>query len=175
MQIDQQVYDLLNTLLTVILWTLIISAPAILLTLEMYGYEKFKKYKYKEVAEKEKIILGKANQITKQDEELERQAHERKKLTQEIELLEQRRKALKKMDHDPATDPEDTDPEDTDPEDTDPEDTDPEDTPNMDELLKKDLDEMNIREMKKLAKYKGLTMYSKKNKKQLKKMLKNTV
>src|SRR6056297_2782057 len=94
MEIDANVYHLLNVLFQVLLWSLIISSPAIILTVEMYLYERYKKWKDTEIKDKEKILLGKAKNIVKQDEELERQADERKRLEVDIELLMKRKKAL---------------------------------------------------------------------------------
>lgn len=92
--IDPNVYNLLNVLLQVVLWSLIISAPAIILTIEMYAYERYKKWKDTEVKEKEIIIVGKANQIIKSDEELQRQHDDKLRLGLDVELLEKRKKSL---------------------------------------------------------------------------------
>ena len=88
MEIDANVYNLLNVLLQVMLWSLIISSPAIILTIEMYGYEKYKKWKDTEIKEKEKIIVGRANKIISQDDELQRQHDDKLRLSLDIELLE---------------------------------------------------------------------------------------
>ncbi len=148
MEIDINVYNLVNILLQVILWSLIISAPAIILTIEMYAYEKYLKWKNTEVQDKEKIIVGKAKQITKADEQLERQSNEIKKSNLEIELLERRKKAYKKELG-----------------------LEVEEKKEDDESKPIDLESMTIIELKDIAKNKGLKMYSKKNKKQLIKLL----
>lgn len=150
MEIDANVYHLLNVLMTVCLWSLIISAPFIILTIEMYAYERYKKWKDTEVKEKEKILLGRAKQITQADEELQRQHDEKLRLALDLELLEKRKKSL--QDELGVQD----EPED--------------DQPEEEEEL--DLDSMTIRKLKQVAKDRGLKMYSKKNKAQLLKMLK---
>jgi len=151
MEIDANVYNLLNVLLQVILWYLIISSPAVLLTIELYAYGKYKKWKDTEVKEKEKIILGRANKIVAQDEELQRQADEKKKLDLEIDLLRIRKKSIQ-------------------------DELGISETRGESEEEKKDdgpdLSLMNIRQLKELAKERNLKMYSKKNKQQLIKMLK---
>lgn len=151
MEIDANVYHLLNVLLQVILWSLIISSPFIILTIEMYAYERYKKWKDTEAKEKEKIILGRANKIVAQDEELQRQNEEKKKLELEIDLLNIRKKSIQ----DEIGIPDD-----------------PEETEEDPEEVVTDLSQMTIRELKSLAKERGLKMYSKKNKEQLVKLLK---
>lgn len=160
MQIDSNVYHLINVLFKVILYSLIISTPFIILTIELYGYERYKKWKDTEVKEKNKIILGRANKIVKQDEELSRQNDDRRKLTLEVELLEQRKKGLEKIKKDLTIElgiEEEHDSDETAAEET--------------VEVKPDLKTMNIKQLKALAKERGLTMYSKKNKKALIKML----
>jgi len=94
MEIDPGVFSLVNILLKVILVSLIISTPAIILTIEMYAYERYKKWKNTEAQEKEKIILGRAKQIAVADEELQRQHDDKLRLGLDIELLEKKKKAL---------------------------------------------------------------------------------
>jgi len=151
MEIDQNVYNLINLLLQIILWSLIISSPAIILTLEMYGYDRYKKWKDTEIREKEKIILGRSKTIVKQDEELQRQADERKRLELDVELLLKRKKALSEELGIPDEVHDDEQEEST------------EDI---------DIESMNIKQLKALAKERGIARYSKKNKKQLLKLLK---
>lgn len=147
MEIDANVYNLLNVLLQVLLWSLIISAPAIILTIEMYGYEKYKKWKDTEIKEKEKIIVGRANKIISQDDELQRQHDDKLRLSLDIELLEKRQKALR-------------------------EELGLSEEPEVEETEEKtNIKTMNIKQLKKLAKERGLKMYSKKNKQQLIKLL----
>ena len=147
MEIDANVYNLLNVLLQVMLWSLIISAPAIILTIEMYGYEKYKKWKDTEIKEKEKIIVGRANKIISQDDELQRQHDDKLRLSLDIELLEKRQKALR-------------------------EELGLSEEPEVEETEEKtNIKTMNIKQLKKLAKERGLKMYSKKNKQQLIKLL----
>jgi|LGOV01.1.fsa_nt_gb hypothetical protein len=147
MEIDANVYNLLNILLQVVLWSLIISAPAIILTIEMYAYERYKKWKDTEVKEKEKIILGRANKIVSQDEELQRQHDNKLRLDLDVELLEKRLKAQR-------------------------EELGITEEPEVEELEEKtDLKTLKRVELLALAKERNLTMYSKKNKQQLIKML----
>lgn len=147
MEIDIEVYNLLNILFQVILWSLIISAPAIILTIEMYLYERYKKWKDMEIKEKEKIIVGKAKKINQFDNEIERQSNEIKKLKIDLEILTKQKKALN---NDLNIDNNDTDNNDTD---------------------NNDLKSKSVIELKKICKDKGLKMYSKKNKSQLIKLL----
>lgn len=148
MDIDPRVFDLLNTLLIVILITLIISAGPILLTLEMYGYERYKKWKDREVKERDKILVGRAKQITKADEELQRQSEEKRRLDLDVELLQTKKKALQSELGEDDIEEKENDPKEI------------------------DLDSMNIRDLKKLAKQRNMKMYSKKSKAQLLEMLK---
>lgn len=157
MEIDDNVYVLLNILIQVVLWSLIISSPAIILTIEMYLYRRFKKWDEAEIKEKEKIILGKAAEITKADGELKFQHEQKQRLGLEIELLETRKKALEKslvapeVPAVPATPPAAaaaSAPEE-----------------------KKDLAEMSVKELKAEAKRRRLTMYSKLTREQLLKKL----
>jgi hypothetical protein len=152
MEISPNVYNLINILLQALLWSLIISTPFIILTLEMYAYGKYKKWKNSDDQEHDKIIIKRANQIIAVDDELSRQADEKKKLDLELDLLNIRKKSLQ-------------------------DELGISQEPEVDELEIKepeneiDLSTMNIRELKALAKERGLTMYSKKNKAQLLKIL----
>jgi hypothetical protein len=148
MEIDASVYNLINLLLKVILISLIISAPAILLTLEMYGYEKYKKWKNTEEKEHEKIILGRAKDIVKKDEELERQDNQIKSLAIDIELLQKRKKGLADELDLPVDDTEEE----------------PEEI---------DIESMNIKQLHEVAKDKGIKMYSRMKKSALIKKLKD--
>lgn len=147
MEIYPIVYHLINILIQVVLWSLIFSTPLILITIEMYLYERYKKWKDTEVKEKEKIILGRAKQITTYDEEIERQEINLKKINLDVELLEKRKKSL--QDELGIEDAHDEDEQDN----------------NI------DLESMTVIQLKELAKERGLTMYSKKNRKQLIQML----
>lgn len=147
MEIDANVYNLLNVLMQVILWYLIISSPAVLLTIELYLYGKYKKWENTEAKEKEKIIVGKANKIVSLDEEMARQNEDKKKLEFEIDLLRIQKKTL--QDEVGISD----------------------DNPGSNLKEETDLSKMNIKQLKELAKQRGLKMYSKKNKQQLLKML----
>lgn len=146
--IDPNVFNLLNVLLQVVLWSLIISAPAIILTIEMYAYERYKKWKDTEVKEKEIIIVGKANQIIKSDEELQRQHDDKLRLGLDVELLEKRKKSLQDelgISNEPEV-----------------------------KETKEEIDLNTLKRVELLARCKerGFKMYSKKNKQQLIKILK---
>ncbi|MDA3884886.1 MAG: Rho termination factor N-terminal domain-containing protein [Candidatus Delongbacteria bacterium] len=155
---NEAVYNLINTLLQVILVSLIISTPFIIVIILMYGYGRYKKWKDTEIKEKEKIILGRSKAIVKQDEELQRQADDKKRLDLDVELLQKRKKSLTEElglsdeAHEDAQEVHGDDQEEQ-----------PEESP--------DIESMNIKQLKSLAKEIGLTRYSKKNKKQLVKML----
>lgn len=93
--IDPNVFNLLNVLLQVILWSLIISTPIILLTIEMYAYERYKKWKNSEEKEFDRIIVSRAKETLKHDEHIGWQKEEQKKLELELDLLSIRKKSLK--------------------------------------------------------------------------------
>lgn len=154
MEINDQVFILINLLIQVVLWSMIISSPFIILTLEMYGYEKYKKWKNTEEKEYEKIIVGKANNIVKQDEELQRQAEDKKKLEFEIDLLKIKKKTLQ---------------EETDTLDPEQETITSSESSSLEEVIN---EEMSVNELKSIAKKKGIKGYSKKSKKQLLNILK---
>lgn len=146
MEIDANVYNLINLLLQVVLWYLIITAPMVLLTIELYLYGRYKKWKDSEIQEKEKIIVGKANTIQKFDADIQYQHEEKHRLNLDIELLMKRKKALQ-------------------------EELGISEESNHKVTEEINLDKMNVKQLKAVAKDRGLKMYSKKNKKQLLKML----
>ena len=149
--INDDVYRLLNVLLQVILWSLIVSAPAIILTVEMYAYERYKKWKDTDVKEKEKIIVGKAKTITKQNEDIKWQQEEIHKLEYKRDVLQIGIDSMNKK-LGSSEEPEDT----------------PADAKPIEEI---DLTEMNIKQLKAIAKAVGVSMYSKLNKNALLKKL----
>lgn len=147
--IDPNVYNLLNVLLQVVLWSLIISAPAIILTIEMYAYERYKKWKSSEEKDFEQIIVGRAKETLKHDEHIVWQKEEQKKLDLELDLLKIRKKSIQ----DELGVSKETE-------------------------VKKSKDEIDLNTLKRvelltLAKERGHKMYSKLNKQQLLKMLGN--
>lgn len=146
MTIDPGVYSLLNVLLKVVIVSAIVAAPSLVLTLAMYLYERYKKWKNTEEKEKERIILGKAKYIVQQNEDLQRQHDEKKKLELELDLLNIRKKSIQ----DELNLSDEVIPE---------EDKEPE--------ADIDLTKMNIKELKALAKERKIPMYSKLNKLQL--------
>lgn len=155
MTIQPEVINLLNLFFKVVIISLIISSPFIIAILEMYGYEKYKKYKDSEVKEKEKIIVKKAQDIETADKQLQWQSEEQhrkqlqlKSLKKQIEIKQlelQKGKLLNEPDAE-TSDPED-------------------------EKKQKTLNDLSIRELKELAKQNKLKMYSKLNKEQLVKFL----
>lgn len=147
MVIDPGVYQAVNVLLKFILWSLIISSPLIIATLEMYAYEKYKKWKDTEVKDKEKIIVGKAKETIKHDEHINWQKDEIKKLDLELELLGIRKKSQQLE----LGIPEETE------------------VKEFKEQI--DLNAMKRTDLLALCKERGFTMYSRKNKKQLIKIL----
>ncbi|MHA1690114.1 MAG: Rho termination factor N-terminal domain-containing protein [Candidatus Heimdallarchaeaceae archaeon] len=94
MEINANVYHLLNVLLQVVLWSLIISAPAIILTIEMYAYERYKKWKDKTENELERIIVGKTNNKDDLEKEIKLIGEDKRRLELDVELLEIRKNAL---------------------------------------------------------------------------------
>jgi|GEM_PF-6607606 len=144
MEISDKVMTLFNLLLEVMLYAAIPASVFIMITLLLYMWERFKKYKESEKKETEKILLGRAKQITEYDHQLERQEKTIKKNSDEIEIQEHRLKKLKsitKLDNEEETNSEE-----------------------VEEIL---IDDMTIIELKDLAKKMGLKMYSKLNKEQL--------
>lgn len=145
MEIDANVYHLLNVLMQVVLWSLIISAPAIILTVEMYAYERYKKWKDKSEKELERIIIGKTN--NKEELESKISEHERtiRKLELDVELLEIRKNALN-----PDDEPDEQHEDDLD-----------------EQNEEKDLNDMSVKELHILARKHKLKWYSKMKKSKL--------
>ena len=85
--ITQEIIMLITFLIKIVLWSLIISAPLILLTLEMYGYEKYKKWKAKEDKEHERIIVKR----NKTQEDFENDIKEKEKYLSELDEKTRRR------------------------------------------------------------------------------------
>jgi len=137
----------LNVLIKVLLWSITIAAPFIIAILVLYGYGKYKKWNKKEEQETERIILGRAKKITQYDEELSRQADERKKLEFDLELLRNQKKRL----HEELGESEEPEV--------------PEAEENTSDEI--DLTKMNIKQLKTLAKDRKIPMFSKLNKQQL--------
>jgi len=165
MEISESVFVAFNLLLEVVIYGTIPASIFVLLTLLQYMWERFKKYKQMEIKETEKILLGRAKEITKYDHQLERQELQAKKLNEELEVLIHRKKKLQEINKSLQDDgdlPEDDSSLETEIEEN--------------EVSSKeiDLDSMNIRDLKALAKERGMKMYSKKNKKQLLKMMKES-
>ena len=145
--INDDVYRLLNILIQVILWSLIISAPAIILTIEMYAYERYKKYKDKTEKELERIIVGKTNNKEDLESTIKELEEEKRRLDLDVELLEIRKNALN---------PEE------------PEEVEVIEEP---EEEKKDLNKMNMKQLQELAREHKLKWYSRMKKTELIKSL----
>lgn len=144
--INDDVYRLLNILIQVILWSLIISAPAIILTIEMYAYERYKKYKDKTEKELERIIVGKTNNKEDLESTIKELEEEKRRLDLDVELLEIRKNALN---------PEE-----------------PEEVEVIEEPEeKKDLNKMNMKQLQELAREHKLKWYSRMKKTELIKSL----
>lgn len=144
--INDDVYRLLNILIQVILWSLIISAPAIILTIEMYAYERYKKYKDKTEKELERIIVGKTNNKEDLESTIKELEEEKRRLDLDVELLEIRKNALN---------PEE-----------------PEEVETIEEPEeKKDLNKMNMKQLQELAREHKLKWYSRMKKTELIKSL----
>lgn len=144
--INDDVYRLLNILIQVILWSLIISAPAIILTIEMYAYERYKKYKDKTEKELERIIVGKTNNKEDLESTIKELEEVKRRLDLDVELLEIRKNALN---------PEE-----------------PEEVETIEEPEeKKDLNKMNMKQLQELAREHKLKWYSRMKKTELIKSL----
>lgn len=144
--INDDVYRLLNIFIQVILWSLIISAPAIILTIEMYAYERYKKYKDKTEKELERIIVGKTNNKEDLESTIKELEEEKRRLDLDVELLEIRKNALN---------PEE-----------------PEEVETIEEPEeKKDLNKMNMKQLQELAREHKLKWYSRMKKTELIKSL----
>ena len=151
MTIDPGVFNLINIFFKVVIISAIVSAPAIVLTLAMYSYDRYKKWKDTDVKEKEKIIVGKAKTITKQNEDIKWQQEEIHKLEYKRDVLQIGIDSMNKK-LGSSEEPEDT----------------PADAKPIEEI---DLTEMNIKQLKAIAKAVGVSMYSKLNKNALLKKL----
>lgn len=97
MEIDANVYNLINILFQVILWSLIVSSPLIILTIEMYAYEKYKKWKNTEAQEYDRIILGKAESKADLVKQIESLTHEKRDLEVDVKLLNKEKTGLQKI------------------------------------------------------------------------------
>jgi hypothetical protein len=65
MEIDESVIHALNGMFKVAIFSLYVAIPLIMLILLMYGYERYKKWKYKEDREAERIIVKRNEDIVK--------------------------------------------------------------------------------------------------------------
>jgi len=151
MEIDANVYNLINILLQVVLWSLIISAPAIILTLEMYAYERYKKWKDMSEKELERIIIGKTTNKESLENEIKELKEDKRRLALDVELLEIRLDALT------PEEPEESEVIET-----------PEDP--EEQILEKekmDLNSLNIKQLHELARKHKLKWYSRMKKDEL--------
>lgn len=148
MEFSEKVFHLIDLLAQVSLISLIVAAPIIALILLMYFYGRYKKMNEREIKEKDKILVAKANKIVEYNVDLERQYQEKKKLEANIEVLQIKEKSLQeKLGIDGKEEKDVTED-------------------------KIDLESMSIRELKTYAKENNIDGYSNKNKKQLLKLLK---
>lgn len=144
MAIESGVIDALNGLLKIIIYSCYVAAPLIILILLMTGYEKYKKWKAKDVREAERIIVKMNEQITKDALACDTLGNEKTKLILEIESLEKEKRERQK---ELGTVEETKVPETT------------------------DIKELNIKDLQKLAKAQGVKRYSKLKKAELIKAL----
>lgn len=158
MEISEQVFNLINILFTVILYSLIISSPFIILTLEMYAYDKYKKWKNTEEQEFEMIITGKTERKNNLEKDIQELDDLKRRKALDVELLDIKLKALNWVEV-PEEELEDAGGE-----------TDEV----VDETSEEITSDLSINELKTIAKKRGLTGYSKKNKEQLIELLQNT-
>lgn len=144
MAIDSGVIDALNGLLKIIIYSCYVASPLIILILLMAGYEKYKKWKAKDVREAERIIVKMNEQITKDALTCDTLNNQKTQLRLEIESLEkQKRERQQEL----GTIEEIKVPETT------------------------DIKELNIKDLQKLAKAQGVKRYSKLKKAELIKAL----
>lgn len=153
MEISEQVYNLINILFQVTLWSLIISTPFIILTLEMYAYDRYKKWKNTEEKEFEQIIVGKTYEKENIENTLQELEEKEKRMSLEVELLEVKLKAYKLIEL--------------------PEVITLEETSAISESTVEITEDLTINELKTIAKKKGLSGYSKLSKEELLKLLKD--
>ncbi len=144
MTLDNSVIVALNGLLKIIIYTLYVAAPLIILQLLMYGHEHYKKWKAKEQKEAERIIVKMNEQITKDAAACDTLLNQKTQLQLEVESLEKHKKELQKeVGVDDEVKPQENE----------------------------DLSELNIKQLKKLAKVQGVKRYSRLKKADLLKAL----
>lgn len=171
--ISPEVLSLIDLFFKVVIWTLIITSPFNIVTLEMYFYTRYKKYKNKEEAELEQIIVKRSDDIVKKDKELTWQDEERHRKQLELDFLD-RKIAIKKLEagedsedeilmrHQPADKIHEVEKtEESEEKETTLQDPIPE------EPKKKELKDLTIRQMRVQAKKHGLKFYSNLNKQKL--------
>lgn len=159
--IDEQVYFLLNLLLKVIIISLIVSAPFLLITLEMYAYDRYKKWKNTEQQDFERIIVGKVETKENLEKSIEELQEQERRKALDVELLEIKLKAYNLIElpeiiqiEQPAASEETI-------------------KEKEHESTEKISEELTINELKTIAKKKGVKGYSKKSKEELIKVLNN--
>jgi hypothetical protein len=143
----ETISNLINLIIKVFLVVMIPGVAILTFILIMYLYRRYKKWSNSEDKEQERIILGRAKKITSYDEELSRQADERKKLEFDLEILRNQKKRLQE-DLGESESPEEV----------------PAEEKPSEEM---DLSKLNIKQLKQLAKDHKIPMYSKKSKQQL--------
>lgn len=144
--LDSGVYDALNGLLKIVIYSLYVASPLIILILLMYGYERYKKWKSVEVKEKERIIV-KMNKDIKDDAlTCDTLNNNKTQLQLDVEKLKKEKQDLQiELGK-------------------------PEEIEVNDQV---DFKVLNIKELKALAKQKGIKRYSKMNKELLLEVLGN--
>lgn len=138
--IDDSVIVVLNGLLKVILYSMYLASPLIILILLMYGYERYKKWKAKEFREAERIIVKMNEDIRKDALVCDTLKNKKTELHIEVDALRKEREQLR-ID---LGKPEDVVIEE-----------------------KQDITQLNIKDLKALAKQRAIPRYSKMNKTQL--------
>ncbi len=144
--IDDSVIEALNFLLKIVLYSGAFASPLVILILLMYGYERYKKWTKKETKQKEQIIVKMNKQI--KDDALACDTLSNKKTQLQVEV-----EKLQKEKHDLNAElgkPEEV---------------------IVEEEKIEDYSKLTIKELKALAKQKGIPRYSKMSKATLLEML----
>lgn len=91
---DQQTLNVLNGVLRVIFYSLYIAGPIMILLSIMYLYQRYAKYREKEIKEAERIIVKKNEQIVADALTINKLTEQKKELSADVFDLEKRKRDL---------------------------------------------------------------------------------